>query len=335
MSFDCVINTGVDQVKDVKQSDECIEPLDVIIDTDIGTDVDDAYALLFSLSSPELRVRGVTLVHGNLDTRSKITFKILKLLRRLDVPVAKGWENPLNDARSVCWSGHEGVGIDFSDITDCSTLSEDAANFIARVAEENSGKLVLITIGPMTNAAVAIQRFPDLKRHLKGIVAMASVFNGFGRDRAGVEHNIAVDPEAAKVVLESGIPLYLVGLNVTLKTSLTREHLEKIRSADTNLSRLFAHMTEQWLAVCKREYAIMHDPLAVAAAFDQNVVRFIPVRPDVSLDTAGIVSYYPGDDDSRVMIADRVNVEQFNLVFFPRIMSAICHKKGCSDGLCA
>ncbi|MDH7480890.1 MAG: nucleoside hydrolase [Armatimonadota bacterium] len=298
-------------------------PIDVIIDTDIGTDVDDAYALLFALSSPEINVKGITLVHADLETRERITLKLLKLFGRTDIPVAKGLSHPLKADRPIYWGGHEGRGLDFSDVENLHAISEHAPEFIARIAAENPGKITLITIGPMTNAAAAIGMFPNEMRCLKGIVSMASTFNGFGQENAGIEHNVRLDPEACAVVLGFGLPVTIVGLNVTLKTSLTREHLAAIEAADTDLSQFFFHMTSEWLNITGRDYAIMHDALGVAAAFEPKVVELIPVSAAVSTDIAGLITYEKANETSLIRVAKSVDIELFNSLFHPRILSAM------------
>lgn len=276
------------------------QPIDVIIDTDIGTDVDDAYALLFALSSPEINVKGITLVHADLETREKIVLKLLKLIGRTDIPVAKGFSHPLKADRPIYWGGHEGRGLDFSDVENMHAIPMRAHEFIAQMATDNPGKITVITIGPMTNVAAAMGMFPNEVRCLKGIVSMASTFNGFGEETAGVEHNVRLDPEACAVVLGFDLPVTLVGLNVTLQTSLKNDDLVAIEAANTDLSAFFSHMTRDWFGVIGRDYAIMHDPLAVAAAFEPRVVNLIPVKATVSTQKAGIIVYEKADEGSQL-----------------------------------
>lgn len=298
-------------------------PLEVIIDTDIGTDVDDAYAILLALSSPELNLRGLTLVHANLETRLKITAKLLKLADRTDVPVALGETHTMNRERPLTWLGNEGRGIDFSDVEGFQPVGEHAAEFIARTASEKPGEVTLITIGPLTNAGILLRDFPREAAMLRGIVTMGSTFNGFGPENAGREHNAAVDPEATMMLLESGIPLLLVGWNVTIQTSLVRERMAEIAALNTPMSRLIVTMTEDWLQMCKRDNTAMHDPLAVAAAFDSGVVGTISVTPEIRMESPESVIYHPAGDESPIRICNTVDVTRFEGLFFPRIMRAM------------
>ena len=293
-------------------------PQRVIIDTDIGTDIDDAYALLLAISSPELDVRGVPLVHGDLRTRAEIALKLLKLAGREDVPVIWGESRPMNPDRPICWPGHESRGIDLSDV-EVSVHPESAVEFLVNHAHPDT---VLIPIGPMTNVGLAIRKHPSEMSRYKGIVAMASTFNGFGPQNAGVEHNIALDPEAAEIVLNSGIPTLLAGLNVTLQTSLTRRMVEEMSAAGTPLARFMSAMTTDWFSVVGRDTTNMHDPLAVAATFAPDLVETVPVRAEVDVTRAGLIAYYESED-SPVRICTSVDVGRFQKLFFSRVLEAV------------
>ena len=289
----------------------------VIIDTDIGTDIDDAYALLLAVSSPELDVRGVTLVHGDLRTRAGIALRLLKLAGRDDIPVIPGESKPMNPERPIYWPGHEGRGLDFTDLK--IPEGKSAVEFIVNQAGEDT---ILIPIGPMTNVGLAIRDHPREMARYKGIVAMASTFNGFGPENGGGEHNIALDPEAAEIVLDSGIPILLAGLNVTLQTSLTRGMVEEISAAGTPLARFMSLMTGEWFSVVGRDTTAMHDPLAVAITFDPDLVETCPVRAEVDKAQAGRIAY-EADQDSPVRICTSLDAGRFQKLFFSRILEAV------------
>ena len=295
-------------------------PQNVIVDTDIGSDIDDAYAVLLAIFSPELNVKGITLVHADIETRAKITKKLLKLAGKADIPVIGGEKFPINKDRPLFWGGHEGRGIDFSDV-ETHASGEDAAEFIARTAAEKPGEHTLIPVGPLTNIALALQRYPQEMAQLKSIVCMGSIFNGFGRDAAGVEHNIAVDPEAAKIVLNSGIPILLVGLNVTTQVHLTRSQADEIGRIETPLADLMAHMTKDFFTLINKSSTVMHDPLAVAAFIVPDIVETIPVRAEVSTDTAGLITYFQAE--SPIRICTSVDVDRFDELFYPLITKAM------------
>lgn len=302
--------------------------MDVLIDTDIGTDVDDAYAILLALASPELNVRGITLVHAHIDVRAKIAMKLLKLTGRTDVPVALGERTPLRSERPVFWMGHEGKGLDLADAEQMQPLPEHAVTFIARLASENPGKLTLITIGPMTNAGMLVRDHPREAACLRGIVSMASTFLGFGRENSGREHNAAVDPEAVDLVLRSGIPILLVGLNVTQQTWLTLDNLAQISSCRNELSSFMCDMTREWFKVVGKDAVNMHDPLAIATAFDPELVKTIPVSAEVDL-TSEKIAYHDAGMQSNVSICAEVDSNRFHKLFFERITKIINDSQDC------
>lgn len=241
----------------------------LILDTDIGTDVDDAWALALCLASPEIDLIGVTLVHADLDTRAKIALKMLKLAGRTDVPVYKGISLPLTDGQCVYWPGHEGTGTDFSDIEGLSA-KDGAVDFILDTVKANPGDVVIAPIGPMTNIGAAIRRDPETMSKVKRFAIMGSSYEGDGRENARIEHNIRCDPDAAKIVFESGIPATVVGLNVTGRVVIRRDDLQPIK--DTPFGGYLSAMTEQLYGIWGRDYAYMHDPLAIATEVDRSVV---------------------------------------------------------------
>lgn len=302
--------------------------MDVVIDTDIGTDVDDAYAILLALASPELNVRGITLVHAHTDVRAKIAMKLLKLTGRTDIPIALGERTPLRSERPVFWMGHEGKGLDLADVEHLEPQPEHAVTFIARLAAENPGKLTLITIGPMTNAGMLVRNHPREAACLRGIVSMASTFVGFGSENAGREHNAAVDPEAIDIVVRSGIPVLLVGLNVTQQTWLTLENLAQISSCGNRLSSFMYDMTRQWFEVVGKDAVNMHDPLAVAATFDPELVKAIPVSAEVDF-SSGKIAYHDASTDSNVRICTGVDSDRFHKLFYERVMRIINDSHDC------
>lgn len=244
-------------------------PIKMILDTDIGSDVDDAWALALCLASPEIDLLGVTLVHADLDTRAKVALKMLKLAGRTDVPVYRGVSNPLTDGLACYWGGHEGTDTDFSDIAGLSA-DDGAVDFILNTIKKHPGEAVVAPIGPLTNIAAAIQRDPETMRKVRRLAIMGSTYGGEGPENAGVEHNIRCDPAAAKIVLESGIPATVVGLNVTGQVVIRRDDLEPIK--DTPFGGYLAAMTEQLYDLWGRDYTFMHDPLAIATEIDPTLV---------------------------------------------------------------
>ena len=211
----------------------------VIIDCDTGTD--DAIAIMAALYSPELDVRAFTTVAGNVALKytSRNTLNLVRALG-LDTPVAVGAPKPiLRDA--IIHSGDNthgdtGLGNVTLPVTDAPFYEKTAVETIYEHAVACDGELELIPIGPLTNIAQAVMVHPDLKDLIKHITFMGGAMWG-GNLTTTAEFNIWADPEAAKVVLASGIPLTMVGLDVTLKAALNREDTHEIREMGSRAAR--------------------------------------------------------------------------------------------------
>ena len=299
-------------------------PIKLILDTDIGTDVDDAWALALCLASPEIELLGVTLVHADLETRAKVALKMLKLAGRTDIPVYKGISNPLTEGLGVYWHGHEGTDTDFADIAGLAAR-DGAIDFIIDTIRRHPGEIVLASIGPMTNVGAAIRRDCAAMRHVKRLCVMGCTYEGEGREKAAPEHNIHWDPIAAKIALESGIPARVVGLNVTGKVVIRRDDLKPIK--DTPFGGYLSAMTEQFFGIAGRDYTFMHDPLAIATEIDRSVVTTRKMTAEV-LD-AGRVAFtstppsppYQGGASGGVEVCVDVNVSKFENLLRSRVRS--------------
>ena len=287
----------------------------LILDTDIGTDVDDAWALALCLAADEIDLLGVTLVHADLETRAKVALKMLKLAGRTDIPVYKGISDPLTQGIGRYWGGHEGTDTDFSDIAGLSA-DDGAVDFILDTVKRFPGEVVVAPIGPMTNIGAAIRRDPETMRGVKRFAIMGATYAGEGRENAAVEHNIRCDPDAAKLVLESRIPATVVGLNVTGRVVIRRDDLKPIE--DTPFGGYLAAMTEQYYGIARRDYTFMHDPLAVATEIDRSLVTTRKMTAE-ALD-AGKVAF-ASDENGPLDVCVDVDVEGFENLLRTRVRS--------------
>lgn len=183
----------------------------LVVDTDIGTDVDDCLALAFVLGSPELSLEGVTCVYGDVGLRARMVLKLLRLADRVEVPVMLGSAQTLLGVRSVYWPGHEGVGLLEPDDVALVPAPEHAVDYLVRTVMESPGQIHLLAIGPLTNVALAFRREPRLAERLAHLTVMGGALRGPSRlDLPYAEHNFRCDPEAAQVVLAAGAPTTLV-----------------------------------------------------------------------------------------------------------------------------
>jgi purine nucleosidase len=254
----------------------------IILDTDIGTDVDDCLALALSLSSPEFKLEGVTCVYGDTLLRARMVLKLLRLRGVEGVPVVAGARMPLMGLRPVYWEGHEGKGLLEPEDDALTPSPEFAPDFIVRIAMENPGQIHLICTGPLTDAALAFLREPRLAQTLAHLTMMGGVMRSPDRlDLPYAEHNIVCDPEAAHIVLSSGVPTTIIPLDLTTRVSIKRAGLDRIRAANTPFHEAVAHQLELYPWFAKRGWTNMHDPLAVATVIQPDLVTLQPVHVDV------------------------------------------------------
>lgn len=202
----------------------------IIIDTDPG--IDDALAIAIALFSEELDVRLITTVAGNVSLEN-VTFNTLRLLHFFgkDVPVAKGAQLPLLaefvDASNV--HGKTGMeGYEFPEPKNELLLPDHAVNVMRRVILESPEPVTLVPIAPLTNIALLLALYPEVKANIREIVMMGG---SASRGNKGVmsEFNVATDPEAAQMVFQSGLPIVMAGLDVGLKALVYPEDSEEIR----------------------------------------------------------------------------------------------------------
>lgn len=260
-------------------------PTPVILDTDIGTDVDDALALALILDSPELSLVGVTCVYGDVDLRARLARKLLRLAGRSDVPVLTGARHTLLGLRPVYWAGHEGRGLLETGDEGPGPDAEHAIDFLVRTVMSNPGQIHLLAIGPLTNVALALRREPRLAQNLAHLTLMGGAVRGPGDlELPYAEHNIRSDPEAAHVVFTSGAPITMIPLDVTTKVTIRSEGVVRIRRRGTPFVDAIAGQVESYPPFAKRGWTHLHDPLAAATIADPTLVEVRTLRVDVELD---------------------------------------------------
>lgn len=265
-----------------------MKKLPVIIDCDPGHD--DAIALIAALASEKLEVLGVTAAAGNqtVDKTEKNARKVLEICARTDIPVAKGRGKPLWNPLSVAPEIHGDSGMDGPVLPEPSmpVCREPAAALMARLVEESPEPVALIVTGPCTNTAVFLLSYP----HLWKKIAKISVMGGGafeGNRTALAEFNIWTDPEAARIVLESGIPVEIYGLDVTHKALIYREEFALFREREGMVFQFLADLLDffggTYLEVRKFPGAPMHDSCAVIGL--TNPELFTYVETDMSVET--------------------------------------------------
>ncbi|MCS7221444.1 MAG: nucleoside hydrolase [Anaerolineae bacterium] len=260
-------------------------PVPIILDTDIGSDVDDALALALLLASPEVELIGVTTVYGDVACRARIAQKLLRLAHREDVPVFPGAGQPISK-RPVWWGGHEGEGLLEGEEWHEPVRQDDAIAWLVDAILARPGEITLVTIGPMTNAALALRREPRLAQAAKAVVSMGGVARVAANalDLPPVEHNIRCDPQAAKEVFEAGWPLTMIGLDVTMRVWITRDDAKRLAATGTPFHQALERLIERWLRFVGHDRAVLHDPLAAATAIGCQFITCHDLRVDVEVD---------------------------------------------------
>src|SRR6266566_189809 len=212
-------------------------PFRVIIDTDPG--VDDALALLLAMRSSELKIEAITPVAGNVPLELTLpnALRMVEIAGRTDIPVAAGAKQPLMRrlVTAAYAHGENGLGGAVFPEPKLKPVAEPAAQVIRQIVRKYPGEVTLLPIGPLTNIASALNLDSELAGMVRGIVMMGGSLSG-GNITPAAEFNVYVDPEAARIVFQSGIPITMVGLDVTRKTSLTDEHLRVLESAQNPVS---------------------------------------------------------------------------------------------------
>ena len=276
----------------------------LIIDTDPGNgipgaNVDDAFAIAMALLHPEVELLGITTVAGNVDVddATSCALQLLEVAGRPDVSVCRGADQPLVSdpalfrAALKARSADERVsqlwyGIPYPN----SSLHADrrsAVEFLVDTITSNPGEITLVTVGPLTNVAAAIQLEPDIAGCVQSIVMMAGAVRVPGTTTAATELNASFDPEATHIVINSGAPITLVPLDVTTQILLTAEELDQLYDAGTPLAEYLSDIAEPWLRyVMERRHlpgCWLHDPLAVAVVVDPTLVLTEPMYVEVEL----------------------------------------------------
>jgi inosine-uridine nucleoside N-ribohydrolase len=239
----------------------------IILDTDPGHD--DAIALLLALASPELDLLGVTTVSGNqtLEKTTANALKILEFVERTDVPVHVGAPRPLVREQWAAAYVHGESGLDGPDLPDPKTEARKghAIDFIARKVEEHDG-VVLVPVGPLTNIALLLAKYPGIQSRIARVVLMGGSI-AEGNVTPAAEFNMWADPEAAHRVFTSGIDLTMVGLDVTHKALLLPEKVDELRGAGgvgSLVAQLYDFYHERHVRMYGWKGSPVHDALAVA-----------------------------------------------------------------------
>ncbi|MFC6162242.1 nucleoside hydrolase [Kribbella jiaozuonensis] len=286
----------------------------LILDTDIGSDVDDAMALAQIMGSPDLELLEVHTVYGDTRLRAQLARRYAALAGR-ELVVVPGAVETLS-GREVWWAGHEGTLHD--DLSSETVSAESAPERLVARLREQPGELDVAAIGPLTNVAKALQLEPQVAGWIRHLWVMGG---SFGDDKA--EHNFKSDDLAAQIVLTAGIPTTITGLEITQQVAIEASRLERIRAAGRLGAALGADI-EQWWAYWSETWNVPHDPVAVLVLsrpelFKTSDVGRVAIQ--VGGDGAGRSVFTP-DSGGSVRIVTEVDAEAVAEEITARIVAA-------------
>jgi inosine-uridine nucleoside N-ribohydrolase len=266
-----------------------VTPTPIILDVDPGHD--DAVAIMLACGAPDIELLGVTTVAGNapLEKTTRNALRVLSLVGRPGVPVAAGAAAPLVRPLRTAEDIHGESGLEGSEIPDASfgPTERGATELIADAVSGSPEPVILVPVGPLTNVALFLREHPELKGRVARISLMGGSI-GLGNTTPAAEFNVYVDPEAAREVFESGLPITMSGLDVTHKAGAGPAERERLRSLG-RVGSVAAELLEFFAATYEGVFGFdappLHDAVAVAAVLEPALLEARPMRVDVECES--------------------------------------------------
>ena len=267
-----------------------MSPKPVILDVDPGHD--DAVALMLACGHPDLDLLAVTTVAGNvsLEKTTRNALRILSLVGCTDVPVGAGASEPLKRPLHTAEDIHGKSGLDGPEEIPEASFEPDERGAVALISDTlraSSEPVTLVPVGPLTNIALFLREHPDLKDRVARISLMGGSM-GLGNTTPAAEFNIYVDPEAAREVFESGLPITMSGLDVTHQAGAGPEVRERLRTSG-RVGGVVAGFLDFFAATYDSVFGFeappLHDPVAVAAVLEPGLLRTRPMRVDIECES--------------------------------------------------
>ena len=259
----------------------------IILDCDPGHD--DAIAILLAGQKEKINLLGISVVSGN-QTIEKTTRNALNLVSFLsiDVPVAMGYKDPLVRDRMICEEIHGESGLD-GFIFPTYNKKIDSRNSVELITDLclKNDKVTIVATGPLTNVGLALKFKPEIKKHIEEIIFMGGSLDN-GNVSPAAEFNILCDPEAAHIVLSSGLPVKMVGLNVTRKVLVTKEVIERMAKINNKASDLFVKLMKVFNENQAKTFSNfiggpLHDPVTIASLLDDDLVDYKHMNVTIDL----------------------------------------------------
>lgn len=281
----------------------------IILDTDIGSDIDDVLCLAYLLNHKECDLLGITTVSGDNVNRAKIASAVCRYFGRGDIPIYPGVEKPIfvRQRQNVA---QQAVRLGNWDHDSCFPVDMSAVEFMRSTIRKNPGEVYLVGIGPLTNLAALFVTDPEISSMLAGLYVMGGRFTMKQPGATVVEWNILCDPHAAQIVFSQDIrEFYIAGLDVTCDVKLDRETIR--RRMQGTPYRIVLDFAEVWFE--KREFAVFHDPLVAALLFDTHICNYVRGDVFVELKSDALLGYtvMRQNEGGRINIAVNVDAERF------------------------
>jgi inosine-uridine nucleoside N-ribohydrolase len=286
----------------------------IILDTDIGDDIDDALALTFALMSGKVDLLGVTTVFRDTKRRAELACCVLEALGRTEVPVYAGLGKPLLQSAAEGReriASHKPRQMEALSRYPSSTAPQavSAVDFIVDTVMAGGGDITLVPVGPFTNVAAALTVEPRLAERVR-ICLMGGVTN-----RTMAEWNALCDPEATRIVFQSGAPITMVGLDVTTLCRMSTDQVKAIGAVDRPINRLCFELIHLWGGENPDPRPTLHDPLAVGMVFDPSFCATRPMRIEVETRADNLrgatVPDRRGDREPNAEVCVEVDSERF------------------------
>jgi inosine-uridine nucleoside N-ribohydrolase len=286
----------------------------ILLDTDIGSDIDDAVCLAYLLAQPDCELLGVTTVTGESQRRAQMVSALCTVAGKV-IPVVPGIERPLIIQQRQPTAPQ---AVKLKDWPHQSRFSNiPAIQFLAENILAHPGEVTLLAVGPLTNVALLFSVFPETTPSLKQLVLMCGVFTDDPNNTWKAEWNAILDPHATQMVYQTEIPIHKsVGLDVTQKVRLPAE---EVKEAFTHpILEPVLDFASVWFEA--QEWMIFHDPLAAVSIFDSEVCTFskglVKVNSDLSAENPGSTIFEPMSDQGPHQVALKVDPDRFFESFF-------------------
>jgi purine nucleosidase len=284
-----------------------------LIDTDIGDDIDDAFAVALALRSPELHILGITTTYGDTELRARLLDRYLGAIGRADIPVAAGIATPHNNVFTQAVYAHQGP----------ERNHPDAVTFLLDQIRAHPGQITLIAIGPLFNVQEAIERDPVTFRQLRRVVIMGgSIYRGYGNVKNGTtrppepEWNIMCDPVGARALFSAGVPVFVMPLDST-QIPLETPAQGAIFSHGSPLTDQLTLLYHQWTGASEWRTPTLFDPVAVTYAIRPELCPTTPLR--LAVDDKGFTR--PVEGAPNVQVCLKSDESGFMTLLLDRITS--------------